>query len=441
LKFFDEITFGRLQMTESVPASKSVLSAFSDFKIREVDFKRPAVAATAATAQTPAPLPAPLGPLTAFTGNWIGQGFNAIFRPNNTTTPTFPPPLSTSDNVLELNLTQESLSFSPNLSSIPNRGSGTQADVFLNGVPYLQTINDVTSSPANGIHFEPGMWLNVPATKTPNEPVTVTRMASIPHGTTIVAQGVVIKTVAGAPTIDAVGMTPFPPATPAHPISPPFASQTATNSATARLPQNLAPFIAAGTITQKILDDPNTLLRNQIFHQTITETIVIGVSTNPAAPLFFGPLPGGASPTTQPPPIDPSFGGGPANIAFLQGLAVPPPTAQGPNAETTQMDAVFWIETVVYEVKVPELDAGIPSVVLSPVATNPPTLQPKFVATVPFLPGKKFAGGTVRVSATQIQYSQKVVLNFAGLSWPHVSVATLVPADPIPIPAYLLPMT
>jgi hypothetical protein len=425
----------------TVPASQSVFSALSEFKIREVDFKRPAVAARAATAQTPVPLPAPLGPLTAFTGNWTGQGFNAIFRPNNTATPTFPPPLSASDNVLELNLTQESLSFSPNLSSIPNRGSGTQRDIFLNGVPYLQTINDVTSEPANGIHFEPGMWLSVPATSAPNEPVTIARMASIPHGTTIVAQGVVLGTVAGKPTIKPVGMTPFPPAQPAHPIIPPFPSQTATNNNTARLPQNLAPFIAAGTITQPILDDPNTLLRNQILHQTITETIVIGISTNPAAPLFFGPLPGGATPAAPPPPIVPPFGGGPANIAFLQGVAVPPANAQGPNAQTFQMDAVFWIETVVYEVEVPPLEAGIPSVVLSPVATNPPTLQPKFVASVPFLPGKKFAGGTIHVAATQIQYTQKVILNFAGLSWPHVSVATLVPADPIPIPANLLPMT
>jgi hypothetical protein len=424
-------------MTE--PATKSVFLGLSEFKIREVDFKRPAVAARAATAQTPVPMPAPLGPLTAFTGNWIGQGFNAIFRPNNTTTPTFPPPLSTSDNVLELNLTQETLSFSPNLSSIPNRGSGSQADIFLNGVPYLQNINDVTSPPANGIHFEPGMWLSVPATKNPNEPITVARMASIPHGTTIVAQGVVLASVAGPPKIAPVGMTPFPPAQPTQPIT--FASQTATNATTPRLPQNLAPFIAAGTITQAILDDPNTLLRNQIIQQKITETIVIGISTNPAKPLFFGPLPGGSTPTTPPPSIVPSFGGGPENIAFLQGLAVPPPTAQGPNALTAQMDAVFWIETVVYEVKVPELQAGIPAVVLSPVPTTPPTLQPKFAASVPFLPGKKFAGGTIYVVATQIQYTQKVLLNFAGLSWPHVSVATLVPADPIPIPADLLPMT
>lgn len=427
-------------MTERT--SQSAFSSVSEFKIREVDFKRPSVAATAATALKPFPLPEPLGPLTAFTGNWAGKGFNAIFRPNNTTTPTFPtPPLSTSDNVLELNLTEETLMFSTDLSSIPNRGSGAQADIFLNGVPYLQKINDVTSLPANGIHFEPGMWLSVPASKTPNEPVTVARMASIPHGTTITAQGHILATIAGKPKIDPVGMTPFPPTTPATPISPPFPSQKAAQQNTPRLPQDLTKFIAAGTITQAILDDPNVLLRDQIQHQTITETIVIGISTNPAHPLFFGPLPGGAKPGAPPPSIVPSFGGGPANIAFLQGLAVPPPNGQGPNAQTTQMDAVFWIETVVYEIHVPALAAGTPPVVLSPVGTNPPTLQPKFVAAVPFIPGKKFAGGTIKVTANQIQYTQKVILNFAGLAWPHVSVATLVPSDPIPIPASLLPMT
>jgi hypothetical protein len=42
---------------------------------------------------------------------------------------------------------------------------------------------------------------------------------------------------------------------------------------------------------------------------------------------------------------------------------------------------------------------------------------------------------SIRVKATQIQYSQQVLLNFNGLTWPHVSVATLVPASPLPVPA------
>ena len=104
------------------------------------------------------------------------------------------------------------------------------------------------------------------------------------------------------------------------------------------------------------------------------------------------------------------------------------------------MDAVFWIETVVYNVQVPPLPAGTPPVVLSPVHTNVPVV-PSFLAAIPFVPGKGFAGGVVKVATTQIQYSQKVVLDFNGLTWPHVSVASLVPSEPIPIPSDLLPLT
>ncbi len=40
---------------------------------------------------------------------------------------------------------------------------------------------------------------------------------------------------------------------------------------------------------------------------------------------------------------------------------------------------------------------------------------------------------TITVSYTQIQYSQTVFLNFNGLTWPHVSVATLVAESPIEV--------
>jgi hypothetical protein len=39
----------------------------------------------------------------------------------------------------------------------------------------------------------------------------------------------------------------------------------------------------------------------------------------------------------------------------------------------------------------------------------------------------------IDVTYTQLQYTQTVFLNFNGLTWPHVSVATLVPNDPIPV--------
>ena len=382
------------------------------------------------------PLPANLGPLAAFTGTFTGQGFNTIFRPDSTNTPTpMPGPVNTTDppdNGLELNLTAETLSFSNSLGSVPNRGENNQADAFLNAVPYLQSINDVTSGSATGIHFEPGLWLAVPATTNPNEPFTVARMASIPHGTTIIAQGVALPAIAGKPTITPVDITPFIP--PNNKIT--FQNQTATNKTTRRIPQDLTALIASGRITQAILTDPNTVLRNQITHQAITQTVVIEISTKPGSPpLSGGPLPTGNNPSA------PKFAGGTSNIAFLLGQANPPPGGPTSNANAVQMDAVFWIETVVYDVQVPAIPAGTPPIVVDPVQKGSVPVVPSFVAAIPFVPGKGFAGGTVKVATTQIQYSQKVLLDFNGLSWPHVSVASLVPAAPVPIPESLLPLT
>ncbi|NML30080.1 hypothetical protein [Paraburkholderia antibiotica] len=175
-------------------------------------------------------------------------------------------------------------------------------------------------------------------------------------------------------------------------------------------------------------------MRNQIANQTIAQTIVILISTKPGSPLSGGPLPTG----TQPPA--PQFGGGTTDIAFLLGQAAPLPGGPASNANATQMDAVFWIETVIYDVEVPPLPAGTPPVVLDPVQKGAVPLVPQFVADIPFDPGKSFPGGKVKVATTQIQYSQKVMLDFRGLSWPHVSVASLVPSSPIPIPNHLLPL-
>jgi hypothetical protein len=346
-----------------------------------------------------------LGPLAAFAGTFRGRGFNQIFRPDSSTTPTaLPSPVTGSDNVLELNLTEETLAFSPSLGTVPNRGFG-QGDIFLNGVPYLQTINDVTvpSQPV-GIHFEPGLWMSVPETVDPSESPTVFRMASIPHGTTIEAQGTFTK-LAGKPEIPAIGITPFPVGEPANPIQ--FPSQTATAEGTARIPQNLTPFIAAGTITQDMLTNPNSLLAKHISTQTITSTTIIAISTKPASPLF---------------------GGGTDNIAFLLGDA----DASAPNADAMQMQAVFWIETVEFEITVPPYEPGHPSFVIPAETGAEGQPVPEFLVTPPFA---LTTPRRITVTATQIQYSQQVLLNFNGLSWPHTSVATLVPASPIPVPA------
>lgn len=388
-------------MTE-VPLEPA-LSAPRGFRFREVS--------NLTTLRQRGTLPPSLGPLTAFTGTFRGNGFNTIFRPDSATTPTplpipLPPPPTgapPNDNVLELNLTSETLSFSPSLGSVPNRGTGAQGDIFLNGVPYLQSISDVTvpSQPV-GIHFEPGIWLAVPPTTEPAEGATVARMASIPHGTTIEAQGT-SSTVAGKPVIPPVDITPF--VIGSDPVKKiPFPSQLAANDTTARIPQNLAPFVIAGTITQAMLTDPNTLLRNHIASQTITSTTTISISSDPAPPLL---------------------GGGADNIAFLQG------NGAGPNAQTVRMNATFWIETVEYTIEVPAFEPGQPPLEILAQTGAEGQPVPTFLVN-PAVPIKE--PRYVTVSAPQIQYSQLVLLNFKGLSWPHVSVATLVPSNPIPVP-------
>jgi len=374
------------------------------------------------------PADPPLGVLANFRGTFVGTGFNTIFRPNSAapTTTTFAnavtpaPPTPPSENVLELNLTRETLSFSKPLGNVPNRGLEAQNDIFLNGVPYVQAIHDVTN-PETGqadaaptaIHFEPGLWMHVPPTATtPVLAASLVRMASIPHGTTINAQTLdPTSSIKGPPNIPTVSITPFViGSSPPHLIS--FASQTATNADTPRIPQDLTKFIAAGTITQPILNDPNTVLRDAIAGQVITNTIVFTVSS-------------------EPPP--PEFGGGTDNIAFLEGDA----TLTNPNANAVRISATFWIETVQYKIEIPVWKKGEPALKIEVRPGRAGEPAPVFHVEPPH---DVLAPITVTVSATQIQYSQTVFLNFAGLTWPHVSVATLVPREPLVVPHSAFPV-
>jgi hypothetical protein len=374
---------------------------------RQAHFKFDAVpddtAFRARVASTP-----PLGPLAAFVGTFTGRGFNTIFRPNSAVKPTqlpFMPPEGPQDNVLELNLTTETLSFSAPLGVVPNRGSGDQPDLSLNGVPYLQTISDVTlPGQPIGIHFEPGLWMHIPPTTIPvDREETVVRMASIPHGTTIEAQGTFTAPIAGKPTFEVADITP-------NFVNGPkfrFPSQNVTDEKTERIPQDLTSFVAAGTITQDILDNPNLILASHIAHQNVTSFVAININTIPASPLF---------------------GGGTDNIAFLLG---DPTGAATPNANATQMSATFWIETVEYTIEVPPTPYGNPPRRIPAPTGEAGQPVPTFLVDPPF---EITEPRHITVSTTQIQYTQRVLLVFAGLVWPHVSVATLVPNDPIPIP-------
>ncbi|MBV9250580.1 MAG: hypothetical protein JO227_15190 [Acetobacteraceae bacterium] len=294
------------------------------------------------------PAPNPLGPLAELPGTWRGHGFNTIWRPHQVGLPGEP---ARQDRFLELNLTSETLQFTRIPGNIPNRGF-LQPDIELFGVTYLQQISDRIMHA--GIHLEPGVWARVPSTDDPKETATVVRMGSIPHGTTINAQGTAI-TVDGGPKIEANNITPFVIGQPTNLIK--FPETDLATPSKFRFPQ--PPQLAE--IHQGMVDNPNSVLLDAIKDQKITKTVVLLINTSPATPL------GGV-------PASPLVGGGTDNIAFLQG------TNDGPNANAAQMSAIFWIETV-------------------EVPGRPPFLQ--------------------------LQYTQTVLLNFNGLSWPHVSVATL----------------
>jgi hypothetical protein len=248
--------------------------------------------------------------------------------------------------------------------------------------------------------------MHVPATTV--DPVlgeSLVRMASIPHGTTINAQGLAPTTppILGPPTIPKVDITPFVIGSNPKRLIP-FPSQIASNPNTPRLPQDLSKFIAAGTITQDILTDPNTVLRNANVGKTIIKTIVFTVSTTPTAP---------------------EVGGGTVNINFLRG------DSKGPNANAVQMTATFWIETVQHKIVIPIFKPGQPPLKIRAPAPHPGARVPVFVANPPH---EITVPKTITVTSTQIQYSQTVCLDFEGLTWPHVSVATLTPTAEQPIP-------
>ena len=272
----------------------------------------------------------PLGPLAPLAGKWTGRGFNIIWRPDS---------VPGQDRFLEINVTSEELDFTAIPGPIPNRGL-LQPDINMFGLTYLQQISDANVHA--GLHVEPGLWVAIPHTTDPNVVPTVARLASIPHGTTILAQGTATPS-AAAPHIPNTSIKPFSIGQPLPEID--FPEQTLSNHTSFRTS-------GAGLtgVTQAMVNNPNSILQAAIAGQHITATTTLHVTS-----------------TSTPVP-----GGGTANTAFLKG------TADGPNADAASVDATFWLET---------------------------------------LEGQS--------APTQLQDAQKVLLNFNGLSWPHITIATL----------------
>jgi hypothetical protein len=267
-----------------------------------------AEAAHAITAATPNPL----GALAALAGTWVGHGFNAIWRPHH--------PASAQDRFLELNMTNETLIFTPINGPIPNRGLA-MPDINMFGLTYLQQISE--ASTGAGLHIEPGIWANVPQTSDPNEQATVVRMGSIPHGTVILAQGVSQVLQGGPQNIPDNNILPFFFGSPT-PANGDFNSVSQTFTELNLSTPTQFRFVAPG-VTEAIVKNPNSVLQSalqaSLHNTTMKSRTFLHVASNHAVI---------------------NAGGGTANTAFLSSSANPP----GGNAKATQVEATFWIETI-----------------------------------------------------------------------------------------------
>ncbi len=359
-----------------------------------------------------------LGLLADLAGTWRGHGFNLIARPDfQGNAPLY----------LQLNQTDETLQLDPIGSPVPDRGFG-QDDIELFGLNYLDKITDRFTDGA--LHIETGFWMTQPSTTYPPEtpPANgqiIARLATIPHGTSVLAQGAA-SAFTGPPTLTEGGQqyafsvfpsfnsTPFPIPNPptgfkinaagsseaksapaaAHGGFSEYNISNAASSANPRTPFDTnppdpqLPAFIDGVTMQDVVDDPILLLQSAVKTQVADGYSFEGAALNVASEPTITFLTQQDNPGGNSVPITvPDAAGGIENTLFLEGANQQGTVGDvGPNAFTSLVYATFWIEKVTH----PE---------------RPPFMQ--------------------------LQYAQMTVLNFnilgttALLGWPHVSVATL----------------
>jgi hypothetical protein len=244
---------------------------------------------------------ADLGHLVELPGTWMGNGFNLVALPKD---------FKEDDKQLPyrvlLNSTEETLTVSPIGAPIVNRSSGFtgsgigQIDISFLGLHYLQRVTDAVTHEA--LHLETGEWLNLPADlpdgTTENN---IVRLATIPHGVSLLAQGVASK-IEGAPTIAPAKMVPID--NNGNEVAPGYMIRYDEAS--------LPPGVPAGSVR-----NPNLMLTNAIAGQEIVETVILEVRA----------LPNSESDDPETPDI--------ANIPQLKKAA-----------RVVDFSAVFYIETV-----------------------------------------------------------------------------------------------
>lgn len=152
-----------------------------------------------------------LGPLAPLLGKWVSpvQGWNLIALP-------FRDPSAPFNYRLLMNQYGEELDFFFVDENIPNRGINPDSigvtDQLLTGLDYQQVVKQVAAadSPSSelrspdgkGIHHEPGLFLHIlnHVSEHEGEALSIARLATIPHGDSVLALGKV-RQFDGPPTI------------------------------------------------------------------------------------------------------------------------------------------------------------------------------------------------------------------------------------------------
>jgi hypothetical protein len=264
-------------------------------------------------------------------------------------------------------------------SAITDRGFG-QDDIDLYGLNYLQQITDRYTKTL--LHLEPGFWTTQPATTYPPEQPPsggqlITRLATIPHGNAVLAEGIATP-FTGPPTLagdvpytgslfPAFNSTPSGAALPAAGSSEqatyaaytgrPFFAQydlaTPASAANPRTPFETSPpepplpSEIHGVPMQDIVNDPIVLLQSIISEQVQFGCTFDGVALNFATTtIAFHTVPNDLPSGPIVEVSVPGAGGGITNSLFLLGEGEIATNNHAPNAQTTLVYGTFWIENV-----------------------------------------------------------------------------------------------
>lgn len=450
-----------------------------------------------------------LGPaLKNFVGVFHGNGFNMILRPQNGPDNRNLTPRET---LLEMNFTHEKLSFMDwkVLKDVPNRGFDKQEDVNLRGIPYMQEIEDLVDhttgkvtkevTKGKGIHFEQGLFMRTPALTPWKEfkldaqgnPLknakgqsikergptilgpTITRMASIPHGTTINAQapdstgkitGPPKEGLFSAERSAQTVIFPFllaildnatkKPIRAVNPLGDVVGSNVFpqlkfdVDTELDRLPLKFKETKASGAITREQFHNPVNFLKANNKNLKILDHVTFTVDTTPKLELWGS----GTDNIAQLAERQEVVKNGTVDVLDLDGTPLQAARiaknvgTSSANANAVKVTCQYWISTVEDVITIPVITQG-PTGPIDPKASAdddnnwrwPTVVTPKPTDGVKNKPSFEIRLKENKepfdavVNYTQIQYFQNVTLDFGLLSWPHISVATLVPQSPLPI--------